>query len=60
MESAVNGKAYKTFITKSRAGHYAVTIYQMYGTRKQVVFSQKLISTIFLAREVANEFLASN
>jgi hypothetical protein len=58
MNTAQN--TYKTFITKSRAGHYTVTIYQMYDTRKQFVFSQKLISNIFAAKEVANEFLSAN
>jgi sRNA-binding regulator protein Hfq len=45
----------KTYITKSKAGHYTVTIKD---TRKIVLFHKRYISTIVLAREIANNFLA--
>jgi hypothetical protein len=45
----------KTYITKSKAGHYTVTIKD---ERKIVLFHQRHISTIVLAREIANNFLA--
>ena len=51
---------FKTFITKSKAGHYTVTIYQMYGTKKQCVFVQRLINNIVSARHVASEFVGAN
>ena len=51
---------YKTYITKSKAGHYTVTIYRMYGARKQCVFSQKLINNVLNARNIANEFISTN
>ena len=43
----------KTYITKSKAGHYTVTIKD---ARKIVLFHQRYISTIVLAREIANNF----
>jgi sRNA-binding regulator protein Hfq len=43
----------KTYIAKSKAGHYTVTIK---NTRKIVLFHQRYISTIVLARAIAANF----
>jgi hypothetical protein len=53
-------QTYKSFITKSKAGHYTVTIYQLYGERKQCVFSQKLINNVLAARSIINAFVFAN
>jgi len=51
---------FKTYITKSKAGHYTVTIYRMYDERKHLVFSQNLINNVVNARSIANEFISTH
>ena len=46
----------KTYITKSRAGHYTVTIHK----DGWPVFTQRLISNIETARRIAADFIAAN
>jgi hypothetical protein len=43
----------KTSITKSKAGHYTVTIR---GACKTIIFHQRLINTIQNARAIATAF----
>lgn len=49
---------FRTYITKSRAGHYSVTIYELTDTGKRWVFSQNLIDTLHIARWHAGQFFA--
>lgn len=47
---------FKTYITKSRAGHYTVTIHD---ENRWPVFTKRYIGNIETARQIAADFIAA-
>ncbi len=54
----MNATKYRTSITKSRAGHYTVSIREADTCYKRCVFLQNLIADIWHAQEIAKRELA--